>query len=441
LKILIVDDDPAIRSTLATALEADGYKAIAVADDRGALRQLEDDDFAVAFLDLKLGTKSGLDLLPKMLELAPTLKVILMTAYGSIETAVRAMKLGAFDYLTKPFKPVQIKQVLGQALRIRKLEEQMHELETQAYPISWEESAYGPLMKNLLRNMTQAANSDASILLLGESGTGKSALARFLHEKSPRSNEPYITVNCPSLPHQLLESELFGHARGAFTGAVEARAGKVAAADGGTLFLEEIGDLPLTLQPKLLRLLQEREYERVGESQARNVNIRVIAATNRDLKSAVSHGAFREDLYFRLNVISFTLPPLRERLEDLLPLAKKLIDHHARTGGKRISGLSDHAEAAFRAYFWPGNIRELRNIIERAVIFATGNKIDLDDLPAEIVLGNRPIPALGGEFSLEQIEAEHLRRVLEKKATIQEAAELLEIDPTTLLRKRRKLQA
>ncbi len=439
MKILIIDDDAAIRDTLGIALESNGFFVVKVADDKVALSQIQEIDFAAVFLDLKLGNKSGLDLLPEIKSLAPETQVILMTAYGSIPTAVQAIKLGAFDYITKPFKPAQARQLLQRALQVRRLEEKVRELEDRTPPVDWRQSSKTAAMQALVKEATKVASSDVSVLLLGESGTGKSALARFIHEKSPRYAESLVTIHCPSLSHDLLESDLFGYVSGAFTGATQSHAGKIAAAEGGTLFLDEIGELPLSIQPKLLRLLQERQYERVGDNRTRHANIRVIAATNRDLKTAVAQGSFREDLYFRLNVVPLQLSPLRERREEILPLARQFVQHFARLGGKRISGLSETAAARLENYFWPGNMRELCNAMERAVIFSTGSHIEVEQLPSEIVHQGRPIPSIGGEFSLEEIEAEHTRLILSRKATIHEASRVLKIDPTTLLRKRRKI--
>jgi NtrC-family two-component system response regulator AlgB len=275
--------------------------------------------------------------------------------------------------------------------------------------------------------------------MLGESGTGKSLLARQIHRWSSRGHEPFVTVNCPSLSRDLLESELFGHMKGSFTGAIATTWGKVAAADRGTLFLDEIGEMPLEIQPKLLRLLQEREYERVGEAKIRLANVRVIAATNRDLKEAVARGAFRQDLLYRLDVISFHLPALRERPGDILPIAENELPILAAHTGSPVKGFSKAAREAMKRYAWPGNIRELRNVIERATILASGDEIEVGDLPfsSDDVPATRP--SLGGMFSIEEIEAEHIRKVLNRTSTLQEAATILKLDPTTLLRKRKSL--
>jgi NtrC-family two-component system response regulator AlgB len=297
-------------------------------------------------------------------------------------------------------------------------------------------------MDTLLR----AAKTPASILLLGESGTGKSVVARAVHQRSHLSDKPFVTVSCPSLSRELLESELFGHVKGAFTGALRDHWGKVKAAAGGTLFLDEIGDLPIEIQPKLLRLLQEREYERVGENVTRQAEVRIIAATSHDLKKRVAEGAFREDLYFRLNVITAEMPPLCQRLSDLIRFAEHYLKHFAALCGRRLEGFSDEASAAIRAYSWPGNLRELRNAIERAVIMAKGSKVGLADLPVEL-RGQTVVGAdgegtlqVGSLVSLEQLEEAHLRKVLERTNNLAEAAHVLGIDQATLYRKRKKIE-
>jgi NtrC-family two-component system response regulator AlgB len=296
-----------------------------------------------------------------------------------------------------------------------------------------------PAMQHALEMAFRAAPTEATILLRGQSGTGKGVLARAIHARSQRAAAPFITVNCPSLSAELLESELFGHVRGAFTGAVQDTEGKVAAAEGGTLFLDEVGDLPLGLQPKLLRLLQEKRYERVGETRTRVCDVRILAATNRDLRTSVAKGAFREDLLYRLNVIEIELPALRQRQNDVLFLAEHLLQFFAKQVGKPGCTLTPEAREALLKYPWPGNVRELRNAIERGVILAEGLEVGLSDLPAQI---GASLPAgvieLGGGVTLEQLEAEHIRRVLANTATMEEAATVLGIDPSTLYRKRKR---
>ena len=445
MNVLIIDDDGGIRQTLGAALESQGHAVAAVANRAAAEKKLRAESFEVAFLDIRLGADNGLDLLPELLRLSPRLAVIVITAYSSIETAVLAIQRGAFDYLAKPFKPAQISQLLERVAKARQIETRLSDLEGRLVKPGMDAelgTSSEPKMQRLLEIAKKTAASDASVLLLGESGTGKSVLARQMHLWSTRAPEPFVTVSCPSLSRDLLESELFGHMKGAFTGAVATTWGKVAAADRGTLFLDEIGELPLEIQPKLLRLLQEREYERVGEAKIRMADVRVIAATNRDLKEAVARGTFREDLLYRLDVISMELPPLRERPGDLMGIAERLLRQMTQRTSQPITRFSERAQQAMARYTWPGNIRELRNMIERATILASGAEIDLPDLPASLSEGpatGDERPELGGGYSLDQIEAEHIRRVLERSKNLQQAAAILKLDPTTLLRKRKSL--
>ncbi len=389
---------------------------------------------------MRLGTERGIDLLPALLRLVPGLSVVIITAYATIETAVEAMRRGAADYLPKPYTPDQLRVVLDRIGRVRRLQSHVEELEERVRSVVPEADLQTaePAMQEALDVALKAAASEASLLLRGESGTGKGVLARLVHAHSGRAEGPFVTVACPSLSAELLESELFGHVRGSFTGAVRDTLGKVAVATGGTLFLDEIGDLPSGLQPKLLRLLQEKRYERVGETATRASDVRIVAATNRDLTAAVAAGTFREDLLYRLNVIEVVLPPLRQRPRDVPALAEHLLQFFARQSGKLLRGFSDEARAALVRYPWPGNVRELRNVLERAAILAVGDVIGLGDLPAQVGSPPRPGVEVGGRVSLEELEAEHIRRVLTATATIEEAATVLGIDPSTLYRKRKR---
>jgi two-component system, NtrC family, response regulator AlgB len=442
MKVLIIDDDLGIRGTLGTAIEALGHKVETATNSVGAEKKLRDEIFEVAFLDIRLGAENGLDLLPDLLRLSPRLAVVVITAYSSIETAVMAIQRGAFDYLAKPFKPAQIEQMLDRIAKTRQLETRISDLEGQLSKPGFQSefvTTSEPQMLRLMEVAKKSASSDATILMLGESGTGKSVLARQIHRWSARGKEPFVTVSCPSLSRDLLESELFGHIKGAFTGAVATTWGKVAAADRGTLFLDEIGELPLEIQPKLLRLLQEREYERLGESKIRMANVRVIAATNRNLKEAVARGTFREDLLYRLDVISLSLPPLRERPGDISAIAENQLQQFSRQSGRPAKSFSGNALLAMERYSWPGNIRELRNVIERATILSSGEQIEVEDLPATLSASPGQSPDVGGPYSLEEIEAEHIRQVLRNSKNLQQAAAVLKLDPTTLLRKRKSL--
>jgi NtrC-family two-component system response regulator AlgB len=442
MNVLIIDDDLGIRGTLGTALETMGHQVATASSEAEAERELRKKSFEVAFLDIRLGRENGLDVLPGLLRLSPRLAVIMITAYSSVETAVLAIQRGAFDYLPKPFKPAQISQMMERVAKTRGLESRISDLEGQlSKPGSQTElvASTNPQMLQLLEVAQKSAATDSTVLLLGESGTGKTAVARQIHNWSQRANEPFVTVSCPSLSRDLLESELFGHMKGAFTGAVATTWGKVAAADRGTLFLDEIGELPLEIQPKLLRLLQEREYERVGEAKIRMANVRVIAATNRNLKEAVTRGLFREDLLYRLDVISLKLPALRERPSDIIAIAESQLKLLARRFGRPLKGFSDEARQVLERYPWPGNIRELHNVIERAAILATDERIQVSDLPSPFGEPLTQSPALGGSYSIEEIEAEHIRQVLARSKTLVQAATILKLDPTTLLRKRKSL--
>ncbi len=441
MNILLIDDDPHLRKTLRLAFETLRHTVVEAADADQAHEVLGRGMYDVAFLDLNLGRDQGLDLLPSLLRLAPGLAVVVITAYATIETAVEAMRRGAFDYLPKPFTPDQLRLVLDRVRRIRRLESHVAELERQIHSVIPEADlqTHEPAMQQALDMAFRAAPTDATILLRGESGTGKGVLARAIHARSLRAAAPFVTVNCPSLSAELLESELFGHVRGAFTGAIQGTFGKVAAAEGGTLFLDEIGDLPLPLQPKLLRLLQEKRYERVGEARTQACDLRILAATNRDLAAAVAERTFREDLLYRLNVFEVTLPPLRARPKDILALALHLLQFFARSAGRPARDFSEEARAALLAHTWPGNVRELRNAIERGVILANGDEIGLADLPAQLG-APRSVGAceVGARASLDELEAEHIRRVLASTPTMEEAAAILGIDASTLYRKRKR---
>ena len=440
MRILVIDDEAHIRKTTTVTLDALGHEVIEAQNSAEALNYLQKGSFDAAFLDLRLGSENGLDLIPKMLALEPRLSVIVFTAYTSIDTAVEAMRRGAVDYIAKPFTPEQIRQSLARIENARRLENRVVELESM---LSTSEALADfnteePLVQKLFETATKAAASAATILLLGESGTGKSVLARALHKNSPRRDNAFVTVACPSLSRELLESELFGHVRGAFTGAVGETWGKVKVAEGGTLFLDEIGELPPEIQPKLLRLLQEREYERVGDPKPRKANVRVIAATNRRLEELVKEGKFREDLYYRLNVITIEMPPLRQRPLDLPSLAHQHLKLFARQSVRAIKDFTPAALAAMQRYPWPGNLRELRNVIERAVILAPGEKIDVNDFP-DSLRGAQPSGAvIGNRVSLEELEREHIMRIIEIASSMDEAAQILGIDPATLYRKRKR---
>jgi NtrC-family two-component system response regulator AlgB len=384
-----------------------------------------------------------MDLLPEILALCPGIAVIIITAYATFETAVEAIKLGAKDYLPKPFSPAQIRHVIDKTTTARELEERVAELEMrlkETIPeISLDSGA--PKMAAAVDTLARASRSDAAVLLRGESGTGKGILARMLHMKSPRAHRPFITVSCPTLSEELLTSELFGHARGAFTGATQDKEGMVEKAEGGTLFLDEISEITPAIQSKLLRFLQEKSFERVGETRTRKADVRIVAATNRDLEEAVRQGRFREDLLFRINVIEVTVPPLRERAQDILPLAKRFLAFFARDAKRAVPELSEATRQAMLTHNWPGNVRELRNAMERAVILCPSQVIGPEFLPDRIrppSIGNDV--RIGGQHSLEEVEKEHILSVIASSASLDEAARILGVDASTLWRKRKRYE-
>jgi NtrC-family two-component system response regulator AlgB len=438
MNLLIVDDEKNVLATTAVTVDTAGHKAFTAYNTRQADRILAEEDIHAILLDRMLGKEDGLEYLERLNSEGNRRPIIIFTAYSSIESAVDSMRKGAFTYIQKPFVPEQIRHTLGvledKIKSLRKID-QLEEQVTQQEPSILMESEE-PALTEAYRVAVKAAKSDASILLLGPSGTGKSVLARRIHEASDRSEYPFVEISCPSLSKELLESELFGHTKGAFTGAVKETWGKVHAADQGTVFLDEIGELPLEIQPKLLRLLQEWTYERVGETRPRQANIRMITATNRDLKREVEEGRFREDLYYRLKVISVELPPLVQRQADLRNLAENFLSFYAAKMKRPHLRFDRGALQAIQSYNWPGNLREMRNLVERAVILSEGEQLTAADLSL------RPEPltsevALGQAVPLSQIEEAHIRRVLEQAEGFSHAAKILDIDTATLYRKRK----
>ena len=445
LRVLVIDDEKNIRTTLAFCLEQAGCQVTAVASADGALDALSQHAYDLAFLDLRLGQSSGLDLIPKLIAVCPNLMVVIVTAYATVDSAVEAIKRGAADYLAKPFTPAQIRHLVDQSVKQRDIKRQLTDLEgrlREAAPETDLESD-SPKVRAVFEIATKVAASDAPVLLRGESGTGKSVLARWIHSLSPRSRQPFVVVNCPTLSEELLTSELFGHAKGAFTGAVRDQPGRVEAAEGGTLFLDEIGDISPSLQAKLLRFIEEKEFERLGENKTRHADVRTLAATNRDLEVLMRQGLFREDLLYRLNVIELALPPLRERPEDILRLAQRFLLFFARSARRQPPELSQAAEHALTSYNWPGNVRELRNTVERAVILWPAQVIEPQAFPAHIAaqVKSAEAPQVGGNFSLEDIEREHIARVVGRSPTLDDAAAVLGIDSSTLWRKRKKYES
>jgi two-component system, NtrC family, response regulator AlgB len=441
-RVLVVDDERNIRKTLSVCLSGMGCQVTEAGTSAAALDAVARTPHDVAFVDLRIGKEDGLALLPRLLAESPGLDVVMITAYATFDTAVEAIKLGAKDYLPKPFTPAQIQHAVEAARERRKIAHQVLDLQDRLANATPEADLepQSAAMRATTEVIARAAAHDVPVLLRGESGTGKSILARAMHQLSPRKDRPFAVVNCPSLSEELLASEMFGHAKGAFTGAVRDQPGRVEGAEGGTLFLDEVGEIPPVIQAKLLRFLQDKQFERLGETRTRTADVRIVAATNRNLDEAVRAGHFREDLLFRLNVVEVTVPPLRERREEILPLARRFLAFFARAARRAVPELSREAEAALVAYPWPGNVRELRNAIERAVILSPGQRLAPEAFPGRIAQHAGNTPVVGGDFTAEAIEREHILRVLSRTKTQEEAARILGVDVSTLWRKRRKYE-
>ncbi|WP_437879983.1 sigma-54-dependent response regulator transcription factor AlgB [Pseudomonas sp. LRF_L74] len=439
-RILLVDDEAAILRTFRYCLEDEGYQVSTATSAAQAETLLLRQVFDLCFLDLRLGEDNGLDVLAQMRVQAPWMRVVIVTAHSAVDTAVDAIQNGAADYLVKPCSPDQLRLAAAKQLEVRHLAARLEALEGEVRKPKEGLDSHSPAMMAVLETARQVAVTDANILILGESGTGKGELARAIHGWSQRARKACVTINCPSLTADLMESELFGHSRGAFTGASESTLGRVNQADGGTLFLDEIGDFPLTLQPKLLRFIQDKEYERVGDPVTRQADVRILAATNLNLEEMVRAGHFREDLLYRLNVITLTLPPLRERGEDILTLAERFLARFVKDYGRPARAFSDEARTALIDYSWPGNIRELRNVIERASIICAEERVQISHLGLNSSTATQAAsaPRVGAELSLEQLERAHIAAVLASSETLDQAARILGIDASTLYRKRKQ---
>jgi DNA-binding NtrC family response regulator len=439
-RILVVDDEPHIGASIKKALERVGYEVQSVTTPAIALSALERSPADLVLCDVRLGTADGLQLLARIKEDYPDSVVVMITAFSSVETAVSAIKAGAADYLPKPFNPEQLRHVVAKALEQKRLREENVYLKGELQHLVGEQVVLGQsrAMQRLFDVARTLAATDSSVLISGESGTGKEVLARFIHAESPRRDRPFVTVNCAAIPPNLIESELFGHRRGAFTGAVYSRRGSFELADAGTLFLDEIGEMPLEMQAKMLRALEEHKIKRVGSEEAVAVNVRIVAATNKDLEQETKAGRFREDVYWRLNVVQLVIKPLRERPEDVLPLAHHFLRLYGEELKKPVPGLSPEVSDVFARYPWPGNVRELRNTVERAMIFARpGRPIQLAHLPPQLRLEPRMRPATPGAFRpLRDMELDYIREVLEAcGGNRTRAAEVLGLSPVTLWRR------
>jgi two-component system, NtrC family, response regulator len=435
-KVLVIDDDVSLRRVMEFNLEESGYEVLTAGNGDDGLSLFKRYRPEMVITDVQMPGMSGYDVLEKLLELEPRTLVIIVTAFSTVEQAVEAMKVGAYDYLAKPFGRDQLIMTVAKAFKFRHLSQENRQLKEElAGPDrSRQVIAEAPAMKVLMERVTKVAASEASVLISGESGTGKEVIAKALHRGSVRHKEPFIAVNCAAIPKDLIESELFGHIKGSFTGAVADRKGKFSLADGGTLFLDEIGELPVDLQPKLLRALQEQQIEPVG-GVAEQVNVRVVAATNRDLEEAMKNGVFREDLYYRLAVIPIEIPPLRDRREDIRHLLQHCLKKQQR--GEKVT-FSDRLVKCLQDYDWPGNVRELENVVEQMLILRTEDLLDVSDLPIRI---SRPSTRSGSVlnlpeegYSLELLEQEAVIEALTRcNGNKSKAAVFLKIPRHTLL--------
>jgi len=436
-RLLVVDDEPSARTGLQRLLASEGYRVWGAADGEAALEKVDEVAPDVVITDLKMPGMDGLELLERLRTRDQRLPVLVVTAFGEVASAVAAMRRGAEDYLTKPIDFDALLVSLDRALERRDLRAEAENLRRQIRE-KHDEGLQGligasPAMQGVYRTVRQVAASRATVLVTGESGTGKGEVARAIHTLSPRASQPLVTLQCASLAESLLESELFGHEKGSFTGAEKRRVGRFEQANGGTLFLDEVGEIPLSIQVKLLRVLQERTFERVGGNETVRVDVRLVAATNRDLADDVKKGRFREDLYYRLHVIHIEMPPLRARRGDVLVLAQYFIQRFAEENHKRLVGLTDDARARILAHSWPGNVRELENAIERAVVMSRTDRIEADDLPADVAGGE---PSLGIRIpgsTMEAIERHAILQTLEAcGGSTRRTAEVLGISVRTV---------
>lgn len=452
IKILVIDDDDSGREALSMLLRLAGYDVTSAATGESALELIESHQYQVVVLDLFLPDKSGFDILQSIRDVSPVSEVIVVTGHASAQSAVRAMKEGAFDYITKPIDFDEMKIVVSKALETQKLLSENKYLRSQLQGRFEFNNIIGnsPAMNLVFERMSRIVKTDSAVLISGESGTGKELVAKALHFNGTRRERPFVAVNCSAIPETLLESELFGHVRGAFTGAVKDKSGKFEAANHGTIFLDEIGTLPLHLQAKLLRVLQEHEVEKVGSNKTVKLHVRVISATNSDLENMVKRGEFREDLYYRLNVIPLHLPPLRERQQDIMHLTAFFIDKQCRLMGRVPCTISKQALEALEQYSWPGNVRELENLIERMIVLTDAPIITLEDLPAKIV-GEKSdgdmccvtMPSGGIDLTATILKLEHslISQALESAGGVKaQAAALLGINRTTLVEKIKRLK-
>ncbi len=444
--ILVIDDDESLRRVMEYNLRDDGYRVVTAANGRSGLERFQTEAVDLVLTDIRMPEMDGMELLARLKTMQPDLPVIILTAHGTIGSAVEAIKVGAFDFLTKPFPREQLSTAVRKALEVAALAtENRHLRQVVAERFSFANMIAGSrAMRAVTEMASRVAQSDATVLLAGESGTGKELLAKAIHFHSARGRRPFVTVNCAAIPEHLLESELFGHRRGSFTGAVADKQGKFELASGGSIFLDEVGELPLLLQVKLLRVLQEREIDKVGDPRPIKVDVRVIAATNRDLEKMITDGGFRDDLYYRLAVVSIRMPSLRERADDIPLLVDHFLDKHSERLARPRPAVEKTVYSAFNLYSWPGNIRELENVIERALVLDKDGVLGLDDLPERLSareqrIGNLRLELPDEGISLETVERELLLAALEKHNWNQtRAAGYLGITRSTLLYRMQK---
>lgn len=431
--ILIVDDDPVVRDSLGKWFESEGFQVEVCPGAHVALERMSHERFDLALLDIKMPGVDGIELQARMHDITPEMPVVIMTGFASVETAVKALKNGAYDYITKPFDPDELVHLVSNAIAHKRAEGEVVKLKENLQQIFPETSLIGqsPQMKRVVELVETVAPTDATVLITGESGTGKEIVARAIHAASPRRFNPMVVIHCGALTETLLESELFGHEKGAFTGAQARKKGKFEVAEGGTVFLDEISDISLRTQTDLLRVLQEKEIVRVGDSHAVKVDFRAVAATNKRLEKLVEEGRFRPDLYYRLNVFTIDLPPLRARREDIPLLASHFINKLSSQMNRQPQRLSAGAMDALMEYQWPGNVRELENSIERAMLISRTPELEPDDFPFQTLKATQ----LGGR-RLEDVERSHIERVLiETSWNLSHASRVLDIDRTTLYNK------
>ncbi|AEI62426.1 sigma-54-dependent transcriptional regulator [Corallococcus macrosporus] len=454
-RILVIDDHDTLREGMTVTLTRSGHAVSAVRSGQDGLAAYRKAPFDLVVTDLKMDGMDGIAVTKSLKALDAAAVVMVVTAFGTIETAVQAMQEGAYDFITKPFPPEVLRAKVDKGLELASTRKQVERLTARTDAHDTDAAlTHGNLvgdsepMQRLVSNVLKVAQSDATVLVRGESGTGKELVARMLHQRSPRRDGPFVVVHCAALAETLLESELFGHERGAFTGAVKRKLGRFELADGGTLFLDEIGEIPASVQTKLLRVLQEKEIQRVGGEDTLKVDVRVVSATHRDLQAEVKAGRFREDLYYRLHIVPLTLPPLRERPEDIPVLARHFVAKHAVRVNRRVTGLDDSALRALARHAWPGNVRELENVIEQALVFAEGERLTDLDLPSHltatgtsrldaglpVLQGDRPLPDI-----LEDLERQLIARAYEKASGVKtETARLLGIKTSALYYKLEK---